>query len=231
MKKILLLLVLPFFILGPSISANSANEATEPSVSSETNNTISLIEAGSLEGWTVPSDCWSIVGDVIIGDTGPEPIKKPEWLYTKERFADFVFSCELKLTGSKNPNSGIYYRVNPIPYQWRENSPVYEAASGYEYDVAHGKLCGSLGDWYARPKLRVFVDKEIIDSVFKVNKWNRMTIRARGNRFEYWLNGIKIMDFIDHDPNGSKEGIIGLQIHNNAVMKIEMRNAKIVSID
>lgn len=215
-----------YLILPCLIFAQAGNEASEPSF--EGTHSISLIQADTLEGWEVPSDCWSIKDGVITGNTGAEPLVAPEWLYTQARFADFTFTCELRLTGSKHPNSGIYFRVNPIQYKGRKNNPDFEAAAGYEYDVAPGKFCGSLGDWYARPKLRMFVDREIIDRVYIENEWNRMTLRARGNRIEYWLNGVKLMDFVDHDPNGSREGFIGLQIHNNAVMKIEMRKAQIL---
>lgn len=206
--------------------AQAGNELTEPIV--EGVHSISLIHEDTLEGWKVPSDCWSIKDGVITGDTGSKPIDAPEWLYTEARFADFIFTCELRLTGSLKPNSGIYFRVNPIQYQRRENTPIFEAASGYEYDVAPGKTCGSIGDWYARPKLRILVKREIIDRLYKENEWNRMTLRARGNRLEYWLNGEKIIDYVDADPKGSREGFIGLQIHNNSVMKIEMRKAQIL---
>ncbi len=54
-----------------------------------------------------------------------------------------------------------------------------------------------------------------------------MTLRARGNRLEYWINGIKIMDYQDPDPKGSREGVIGFQMHDGAVMKIEYRNIRV----
>ena len=51
-----------------------------------------------------------------------------------------------------------------------------------------------------------------------------MTIRARGNRLEYWINGIKVMDYRDPDPKGSREGVIGFQMHDGSVMKAEYRD-------
>lgn len=207
--------------------AKDGEQVAEPSV--EGAKAIQLIQSNSFDGWKVPSDCWSIRDGVIAGDTGPEALKDPQWLYTEQRFADFTFTCEVKLTGKRKPNSGIYFRVNPIQFQGRKKS--YEAASGYEFDVAPGKHNGSLGDWYARPKLRVFAEPEIIDRVYKENDWNRMTIRARGNHLEYWLNGAKIVDYRDEDPKGSREGIVGLQIHDNAVMKVELRNARILPLE
>lgn len=207
------------------VQAQAVKSDAEPILEGDA--VIELIQADSFEGWLVPSDCWSIEDGVIIGDTGPDPLNAPEWLYTTQRFADFVFSCEVQLTGSRNPNSGIYYRVNPIQYRWKNGGPTYEAAAGYEFDVAHGKFNGSLGDWYARPKLRIWPDAELMTRVYQQNAWNRLTIRARGQHLEYWVNGTKIIDYIDQDPEGSTEGIIGLQIHNNSIMRIAFRKARI----
>ncbi|MGD7653418.1 MAG: 3-keto-disaccharide hydrolase [Verrucomicrobiales bacterium] len=189
---------------------------------------IQLIDGKSLKWWKAPSDRWSVEDGVITGDTGGTALKAPEWLYTTRRFGDFTFTCELRLTGSRKPNSGVYFRVNPIQYKGRRNEVTYEAAAGYEFDAVPGRHCGSLGDWYARPSLRVFADPAVIGRVYRENGWNRMTIRARGKRLEYWLNGEKIIDYVDKDPKGSRNGLIGLQIHDKAVMKVELRKARIL---
>jgi hypothetical protein len=57
-----------------------------------------------------------------------------------------------------------------------------------------------------------------------------MTMRVRGNRLEYWINGIKIMDYQDPDPKGSREGVIGFQMHDGSVMKIEYRNIRVLPL-
>ncbi|WP_067034650.1 DUF1080 domain-containing protein [Allomuricauda sp. CP2A] len=203
--------------------SQSANEATEPSVDGP--GTINLLENG-LEAWTVPSDHWKLEDGVIVADTGGKMINAPEWLYTKQRFGDFEFTCELRLTGDEHRNTGIYYRVNTFMFRDR-----FEAPSGYEFDAAPSdNYWGSLGDWYKRPQLRVYADPNLIDLTVQHEGWNRMTIRARGNRLEYWINGIKIMDFVDDDPKGSREGIIGFQIHNGSVMKMEYRNVRVLPL-
>jgi hypothetical protein len=209
--------------------AKDANDAIEPAFQGP--GVIDLMAGGTLEAWKVPSDRWSVEKGVVVGDTGAEKLRRPEWLYTKQRFGDFAFTCELKLTGDHSPNSGIYYRVSTFRFENLRNSEPFEAASGYEFDAVNGKFCGSLGDWYARPSLRVFPDPEVIKLVFRENEWNRMTIRARGNRMEYWINGIKIMDYLDNDPKGSREGVIGVQIHDGALMKVECRNLRAVLLE
>ncbi len=88
-----------------------------------------------------------------------------------------------------------------------------------------------MGDWYMRPSLRIYADPAIINQTYKPDSWNRMTIRARGNRLEYWINGIKVMDYVDQDPKGSREGVIGFQMHDGSVMKVEYRNIRVLALE
>jgi hypothetical protein len=213
--------------------SQDANEATEPNVKGA--DVIDLLEGGTLDAWKVPSDHWYVEGESILGYTGEEKLEIPEWLYTKQQFCDFEFTCELKLTGDNHRNTGIYYRVNTFLFEGRQGNKSYEAPSGYEFDAAFhdpGKRNnrGSLGDWYARPSLRILPDQSIINKVYKPEEWNRMTLRARGNRLEYWINGIKIMDYLDHDPIASRKGLIGFQIHDGSVMKVEYRNIRVLPL-
>lgn len=231
-KQLLLIIICSSLIIPLQVFSQEANEAKEPLVKGE--GVIDLLEGGKLDAWKVPSDRWTLEELSIIGSTGEEKLNTPEWLYTKQEFSDFEFSCELRLTGDNRRNTGIYYRVNTFLYKGQNKS--YDAPSGYEFDAAYhnpGKrnFRGSLGDWYARPALRIFPDQDIISRAYKSEDWNRMTIRARGNRLEYWINGIKIMDYQDHDPNGSRKGIIGFQIHDGSVMKVEYRNIRVLPLE
>lgn len=213
----------------PAFAAD-ANEAIEPTVKGP--GVIDLLANGSMDAWKAPSARWYADNGSIVGDTGTEKLDKPEWLYSKQRFGDFEFTCELKLTGDNRRNSGIYYRANPFLFKGYK---TFEAPSGYEFDAslpAPGKnnYWGSLGDWYVRPKLRVYADQTIISQTYKPEAWNRLTLRARGNRLEYWINGLKVLDYVDHDPKGSREGFISFQIHDGAVMKAEYRNIRVLPL-
>lgn len=234
LMKRLMLLGVGLLLLIPQISfSQNTNEAAEPAVNGP--GVIDLLEDGTLNAWKVPSSNWKMVADKIIGYTGEEKLQLPEWLYTKQRFGDFEFTCELFLSGDDRRNTGIYYRVNPFLFKTKDGKKSYMAPSGYEFDAAFHRpdrtnFRGTLGDWYARPLLRIFPDKAIIDAAYKTDEWNRMTLRARGNRLEYWINGIKVMDYTDPDPKGSKEGIIGFQIHDGSVMKVEFRNIRVLPL-
>ena len=215
-------------LLSCVVSAEPVVESPEPELKGD--KVIQLISDQSLKGWKVPSSRWSIKDGEITGDTMGEALKTPEWLYTKDSFCDFIFSAEVKLSGGPKANSGIYFRVTPFTFT-RGKSGSYEAPSGYEYDAGlASRHNGSLGDWYARPSLRIFADKKVMNKIFQAEDWNRMTIRAKDNRIEYWLNGTKIIDYTDNDPKRSKKGPIGIQMHDNLVMKVELRKAFVLPL-
>ncbi len=234
MKHVLFIFVCSCLTMSQLAFSQDANEATEPTVKDP--GAIDLLEGGTLDAWKVPSAHWHLEEESIVGQTGAEKLEIPEWLYTRQRFSDFVFTCELKLTGDNHRNTGIYYRVNTILFEDSQGKKSFEAPSGYEFDASFpnptgNSFWGSLGDWYTRKSLRIFADQTIINQAYKPENWNRMTIRARGNRLEYWINGIKVIDYQDHDPKASREGIIGLQIHNGSVMKIEYRNIHVLPLE
>lgn len=231
MKHLLSVLVCSCLFIPLAAFSAEANEANEPTIVSP--EVVDLLAGGTLDAWKIPSARWSLEGDRIVGQTGAEKIQIPEWIYTQQRYGDFVFTCELRMAGDERQNSGIYYRVSTFPLKEQGARKAFEAPSGYEFDVVHpGRVgyTGSLGDAYVRPNLRVFPDSNVVSQTFKADDWNRLTIRARGNRLEYWINGTKIMDFLDPDPKGAREGTIGFQIHNGSVMKVEYRKIRVLAL-
>ena len=210
--------------------AFQSNDAVEPSVKGK--NTIELLTDNNFKGWKVPSANWSVVDNTIIGSTGGKKLSTSEWLYTEQRFSDFEFTCEVKLTGDDRRNSGIYFRVNTFLFKSARGNKSFEAPSGYEFDLARHNpekrnYWGALGDWFARKSLRIFADQNLISNTYTPQQWNRMTIRARDNRIEYWINGSKVMDYIDQDPKASREGTIGFQLHDGTVMQVAYKNIRV----
>ncbi len=225
MKHILFLVICSCLMIPSLVFSQNINEALEPAVRGAA--VIDLLASGTLDTWKVPSAHWHLEGGSVVGQT-MERQKAPEFLYTKQRFSNFEFTCEMRLTGDNHANTGIYYRVTPIMFRG-----IYEAPSGYEFDAAvtNDNLTGSIGDWYVRPSLRIYADKAVVDQIFKPENWNRMTMRVRGDHLEYWINGIKVMDYRDQDPKGSREGTIGFQMHDGSVMKVEYRNIRVLPLE
>ena len=212
-------------LLLTNIAIGQNNSEDEEPILDQTKAT-DLIEESSFEGWEVPSEeHWSIENGTMIGGTKGVKLTAPQWLYTEGSWSDFIFTIEAKITGD-GPNSGVYFRARKIDWKGR-----YEAATGYEYDFAEGTLNGSIGDYFSRPRFRIRADQAVVADTYNMDDWNRLTIRARGNRIEYWMNGMKIQDYRDEDPSGSREGIIGLQLHDKIVMKAEFRNAYVLELE
>ncbi|MDO7085566.1 DUF1080 domain-containing protein [Pseudocolwellia sp. AS88] len=222
---VFLILALPHFSF-----AVQSNDAVEPGVKGK--DTIELLTTNNFSGWKVPSTNWSVVDNTIIGSTGNKKLSTPEWLYTKQRFKNFEFTCDVKLTGDDRRNTGIYFRVNTFIFKSARGNKSFEAPSGYEFDLARHNpekhnFWGALGDWFSRKKLRIFADQNLISNTYTPQEWNRLTIRARDKRIEYWINGIKVMDYIDEDPNASREGNIGFQLHDGTVMRVAYKNIRV----
>ena len=234
MNRTLLVMASYWVVMFSLAFADDRNEAQEPLVMGQ--RVIDLLKGEASEVWSIPPEAhWEINQELVTGHTGGEKLTTPVWLYTKEEFSDFEFTCELKLTGDQRRNTGIYHRVETFSFESKGAKKSFTAPSGYEFDAANpkparGNYWGSVGDWYARPQLRVLAPQSIINEAYKAEEWNRMTMRARGNRVEYWVNGVKVMDFTDDDPKASKKGLIGFQLHDGAVMKIECRNIRVLPL-
>jgi hypothetical protein len=144
-------------------------------------------------------------------------------VYTKERFANFVLSCDFKV--SQGCNSGVFFRVG---------DPKNEVQTGFEIQVMDsagrstpGKHdCGALYDVLAPSK----------NPMKKAGEWNHMEITADKAMVKVILNGETVVE-ADLDKysepgknvDGSKnkferalkdfprEGHIGLQDHGKPV--------------
>ena len=68
-------------------------------------------------------------------------------------------------------------------------------------------------------------DGEALRAIIKVNDWNQFQVIARGNTLIHVLNGHVTAIFIDDDQaNRSMKGLIGVQLHVGAPMKVEFRS-------
>lgn len=166
-----------------------------------------------------PSEGWVVEDGAMVrrGRAG--------YIWTKDRFGDFVLDLEFKTAG----NSGIFIRTD------NTRDPVQ---TGIEIQVDRpaakpGKhTCGSIYDCLAPTKV-----------ADKPDQWNHVVITARDNRIMVLINGEKIVEMdldrwseANKNPDGSRnkfrtalkdfkrEGHIGFQDHGAPV---SYRNVKI----
>lgn len=168
-----------------------------------------------------PGAGWRIEGDEL-AMTG-----RGGYIWTRERFGDFVLELEYKTEG----NSGLFFRTaNPRdPVQTGIEMQVHRPANPSRHSV------GS------------FYDLQAPSENAATNDWNHVVLTARDNRLGVTLNGVAVnemdldrWDTPGENPDGSKnkftralrdfarEGHIGFQDHGDPV---RYRNIRIRRLD
>ena len=198
-----------------------------------------IFNGKDLAGWSGTKSIWSVEDGAITGVTTKEsPLKNNEFLVWDGKVADFEFKAEFRLKG--NNNSGVQYRSAQF------GEPSAFRVRGYQADI-HGKpeFTGMLYDEGGRgivaqrgQKVRVNKDAkiEVVGNTTEVvsvdlTQWTRIEIQAVGNRLVHKINGKTTVVITDDDEkNRDFEGIIALQVHQGAPMKIQFRNVMIKHI-
>ena len=182
-----------------------------------------LLGGADLAGWDSgsgkrPSPGWVVEDGALVRKD------RAGYIWTKERFGDFVLELEFKTEG----NSGVFIRTdNPKdPVQTGIEIQVYTPVK----DPTKGS-CGAVYNCLAPTK-----------EMSRAGQWNRMTITALDNELSVIVNGEKIIDMDlnrwtepHKNPDGTKnkfrtaikdfkrEGHIGFQDHGAPVAYRNMR--------
>ena len=172
----------------------------------------SLFDGKSFAGWEKPAGQPFVIEDGCIKATRRPAIS--EDIFTVEQYGDFELEFEWKI--SPRGNSGIKYRIQDRIWLFDERVPRFEdnvvAAMakrrtdrptkgqeyviGFEYQItdnlanpdatAAGPLhrTAALYDMFAATK----------DATKPVGEFNRSRVVVKGDRFEHWLNGEKVLE-------------------------------------
>lgn len=168
-------------------------------------NASSLFNGTDLSGWTGAQHLWSVQDGQIVGKT--QGLDHNEFLISDFLTRDFSFSVEVKLVDDAG-NSGIQFRSRTM-----ESGEV----AGYQADIGPG-WWGKLYEEHGRNLLWKKSGKEHVNA----GEWNLYRIEAIGSRIRTWINGHLCVDL--DDPEGSREGIIALQLHSGRATEIRFRN-------
>jgi hypothetical protein len=197
-----------------------------------------LFDGHTLEGWKgYNSDqvfnCWSVVkGELVcMGEGGSVTAGD---IITVADFDNFELSLDWSI--SKAGNSGIFYHVlegNQYHAAY-ETGPEYQLIddAGWPDKLEEWQKTGA--DYAMTPALK--------DKILKpVGEWNESRIIYNKGHVEYWLNGMKVVEFQAYSPQWnelkmagkwkdfpgyavSQKGHIGLQNHGSGV---KFRNIKV----
>lgn len=172
----------------------------------------SLFDGKTFAGWEKPAGQPFVIEDGCL-----KAVRRPaldEDLFTTGRYGDFEFEFDWKI--SPRGNSGVKYRIQDrvwlldqrVPHfednvvaamaKRRADKPAkgQEYVIGFEYQItdnlanpdatANGALhrTAALYDMFAAAK----------DATRPVGEFNRSRIVVRGDHFEHWLNGEKVLE-------------------------------------
>ena len=166
----------------------------------------------SLKGWEVyGTERFDVEDGVIIGRSGPK--KSEGYLLTKETWTDFRVRGSFKMLGAGN--FGLFYR-STITLREKDGYPIISGIQG-EVDPAYPGPSGWHYESYRRGWLHEEPQKESMRGyAAPPDTWGEIEIRCIGNRTTSWINGIRIVDFYDPNPQVF-EGGFALQLHAGGV--------------
>ncbi len=203
----------------------------------QTGQFIKMFDGKSMKGWEADTTFWKVKDNSFVGEvTAKTPIKTNTFLIWRGGLpANFEFKAKYKI--SPEGNSGINYRSEELP-------DIKYALKGYQADIDGGNVYSGQnyeergrGFLAKRGEIALLkTDKEptITGSVgnsdalkrnIKEGDWNEIHIIVNNNRMKHYINGVLMSDVTDEDLVKRKmKGLLGLQVHVMATMKVEYRD-------
>ena len=165
-----------------------------------------LWDGKSADGWRstkaedFPARGWTMTDGVLtVQDKKHHASGDGGDIITRQRYSDFELVAEFKITPGANSGIKIFVQLDSTPIDKMTAKTNAAAAIGCEFQVLDDALhpdaklgkdgnrtIGSLYDLIPAPK-----DKK----VFPVGEWNHARILSRGKHVEFWLNGVKTVEF------------------------------------
>ncbi|MBM4023204.1 MAG: DUF1080 domain-containing protein [Planctomycetes bacterium] len=178
---------------------------------------VSLFDGRTFAGWEGDIDgVWKIVAGTIVAGSPDVRQEHNDFLCTRRQFANFELRLAIKLEGSEGfVNSGIQFRSARIPNDHEVRGYQADFGAGYE---------GALYDESRRDRILAKPTAEVIAKAYKPGAWNDYRIRAEGPRIRLFLNGVQTVDYTETEPDIAASGVIGLQIHGNAKVRVSFKD-------
>ena len=194
-------------------------------IAQEKNAAVSLFDGISLNGWKIlnssKEDIWSVNDSTIIGGDGIRKIYGNTYLYTTAFFQDFELRLLFRITGDHKQgliNSGVQYRSSI-----EKNNIV-----GYQADIGKG-YWGDIYDEHRRGKL-VGGELKTLKYILNEEGWNSYIVRCKEKTHQLYINGVKVSEYEEHDPNIPSKGVIGIQLHSGGNAKVEFKHITITEL-
>ncbi|MGH9627805.1 MAG: 3-keto-disaccharide hydrolase [Bryobacteraceae bacterium] len=185
-----------------------------------------LLEGRDLGQWEKIGDgLWSVTREgVLIGQrdlSKPEPKTNPNqsWLYTREEFGEF--DLELEYWTRHGGNSGVSIRdTSRARTSFGEEADRERTPSHIGYEI---QISGGTGGKYPTGSIYLFEGAKPGGQI--ADDWNKLEIESRNELIRVKLNGQVVAEHAG-DPDRSKAGPIGLQLHDHHSI-VMFRNIRI----
>ena len=204
---------------------------------------VPIFDGKTLAGWDGDPKYWRVENGCLIGEITPETIIKRNtfliWRGGSPR--DFELKVEYRI--SAKGNSGINYRsiqLTDAPWSMagyqadidgpeKNKPPLRHTGQNYEergrtFLARRGEMVHV--DDTAKPTVIASLgDSEALKAFITDDGWNEYHLIIRGNILTHILNGHVMAVVIDDDAKNRRfDGLIGVQVHVGAPMKVEYRN-------
>ena len=186
-----------------------------------------IFNGKNLDGWKPLNGTalYYVENGELVGECNPTA-KLNTYLSTEKNYDDFILSFEVLY--EKPGNSGVQIRSRQ-----REKDGL---VTGYqiEIDPSERRWTGGFYEERGRGWFTPLVGEyhKYTREAFKLEEWNLIVIKADGNHFQTWVNGVPVADYYDTDVEFAAEnGFIGFQVHwpvtPDQIGKMRWRNIKI----
>lgn len=210
-----------------------------------------IFNGKDLRGWDGDDRLWSVKDGVIHGETTADNKADGNTFLIWKGGRTRDFELRLSFRCNATNNSGIQYRSTRITENTRNNwvvqgyqheirnEHILPSVAGFIYDEGglaggRGRTClvGEKAIWDKNGKKiqETLVTADEFKKLFKLDTWNDVIIRAKGNHIQHYMNGKLIVDFVDGHPKALYDGILALQLHAGAPMWVEFKNIRIKTI-
>ncbi|NQT53245.1 DUF1080 domain-containing protein [bacterium] len=173
-----------------------------------------LFDGKTLTGLKGDPELWKVEDGMVVGTTDTKAIKHNTFLATEKSYKNFVLRIKFKL---RNGNSGVQVRSKSFPDH---------VVRGYQPDIAQARYTGILYEEGGRGILADVKPAEVAKHL-KKGDWNQYVITCNGPQIKLEINGFTTVDYTEKSDKGATEGIIALQLHVGAKMRVWFKDIEI----
>ncbi len=176
-----------------------------------------IFDGKTLTGWKIyGTEVFQVNNGVIECRRGPK--ESEGYLATEEEFSEFRVRGQFKMLG--DGNYGLFYHSR-ITLRPEDGYPVIAGVQG-EVEPSWPGSTGWVYESYRRGWL-LQPDKTVpAAALLRVGDWNEIEIRSQGNHLTTWVNGMRVIEWLDPSPQ-LFSGSFALQLHTGAGAGVDWR--------